>query len=427
MTTASLEERPSRPESEPPPVSDTPRSARARKRGGFKRYLLACGGLLLLVLGLAGLKGAQIATLVGFGKKAQAAGPPPEAVSTRRAEAQNWERVLSAVASVVSAKGVAISNDAPGIVARLHFDSGASVKQGQVLVELDSKVERAELASVRARQKLADTSLKRSQELIASGVVARAQVDADEAAFATARADESGLIAQIERKTLRAPFDGRLGLREVNLGQYLAPGTRVTVIESTVSDYVDFTLPQENLGRLEVGMPVRVSEETNDAMTAPRAPDAAPAAAKAPLEGKITAVDAGVDPATRAVKVRASLPNGAARLRPGMFVRVSVVLPERALVVAVPLTSVVRASYGDSVFVVEDKVDAAGKPGKVARQTFVQLGETRGDFVAIQKGVSAGEDVVSAGAFKLRNGAPVRIDNESVKQTPSLAPRPENR
>lgn len=427
MTTASLGEHPSRPHADA--LGEGPRPTGAPKRGRLKRYLLTIGGLIVLVGALAGLKGAQIATLIGFGEKMQAAGAPPEAVSTTVAEEQQWERVLSAVASVVSAKGVSISNDATGIVSRIHFDSGATVKQGQVLVELDSSVERAQLASIRARQKFADTTLKRSNELIASGVIARAQVDEAEAAFSASKADESGLIAQIERKTLRAPFSGRLGLREVNLGQYLAPGTRVTVIESTVSDYVDFTLPQENLGRLQVGMPVRVSEDTDGEQRAPGTGENQQqvAAGLPALEGQISAVDTSVDPGTRAVKVRATLPSDSARFRPGMFVRVSVILPEKAKVVVVPVVSVVRASYGDSLFVVEDKTGPQGKPGKFARQSFVQLGEMRGDFVAITKGLKPGEEVVTAGAFKLRNGAPLAIDNKSVPSKASLDPRPENR
>jgi len=426
MTTASLGEHPSHPHADA--LGGSPRPTGAPKRGRLKRYLLTIGGLIVLIGALAGLKGAQIATLIGFGQKMQAAGAPPEAVSTTVADEQQWERVLSAVASVVSAKGVGISNDAPGIVSRIHFDSGATVKQGQVLVELDSSVERAQLASIRARQKFADTTLKRSNELIASGVIARAQVDEAEAAFSASKADESGLIAQIERKTLRAPFSVRLGLREVNLGQYLAPGTRVTVIESTISDYVDFTLPQENLGRLQVGMPVRVTEDTDGEQRATNGESPQPVAAGLPpLEGQISAVDTSVDPATRAVKVRATLPSDSARFRPGMFVRVSVILPEKAKVVVVPVISVVRASYGDSLFVVEDKPGPQGKPGKFARQSFVQLGEMRGDFVAITKGLKPGEEVVTAGAFKLRNGAPLAIDNKSVPSKASLDPRPENR
>ncbi|HEY3499582.1 MAG TPA: efflux RND transporter periplasmic adaptor subunit, partial [Polyangiaceae bacterium] len=220
--------------------------------------------------------------------------------------------------------------------------------------------------------------------------------------------------------------------REVNLGQYLAPGTRVTVVESTGSDYVDFTLPQDNLGRVQNGLRVRISEETGAGASEVRAKE--PAAAEgggiqppAPIEGTIAAVDTNVDPVTRTMKVRAVLPGNNGRLRPGMFVRVAVVLPAKDTIVAVPITAVVRASYGDSVFVVEEKPGQNGKPGKSARQSFVQLGDMRGDFVAIEKGLQAGEEVVTAGAFKLRNGASIVIDNQSVKQNPSLTPQPENR
>jgi membrane fusion protein (multidrug efflux system) len=350
--------------------------------------------------------------LMSAGAAMQKAGPPPEAVSTRPAEAQTWESTLNAVASVVSAKGVALANDAPGVVARLYFDSGQSVRQGQVLVELDSRVERAQLASTKARRQLADTQLSRSQALVNEGVIAKAQVDTDEASFKTSSADQAALEAQIERKLIRAPFSGRVGLRQVNLGQYLAPGTTVAVLESADADFVDFTLPQATLDRLKVGMQVRASLE---------------GVTSAQAQGEISAVDPTIDPLTRAVRIRAKFPAQESSLSPGMFLRVSVVLPEKQAVTAVPVTALVHASYGDSVFVVESKPGPDGKPRPTARQKFVRLGETRGDFVNVVDGIKPGEAVVTSGAFKLRNGIPLLIDNQSVPQTPKLDPRPENR
>lgn len=375
------------------------------------RYVLVGLGLLALIGALAGVKVAQISKLIGMGKAMQAAGPPPETVNTQVTQKQTWERTLSSTASVVSARGVALSNDAPGIVSAIRFESGKVVKQGELLVELDTKVERAQLASTRARRDLAETALKRSQKLVASGAETQAQLDADDSTLKSLNADLAALEAQIARKSIRAPFAGKLGIRQVNLGQYLAPGTTVAVLEAEKQNYVDFTLPQQELPNLRLHMRVRVFE--------------AGSADKA-VEGEISAIDPAVDAATRNVKIRATLPNDEDRLRTGMFVQVEVVRPESAEVVAVPQTAVVHASYGDSVFVVHDKTLPSGKPGKVAEQKFVRLGGTHGDFVAIEQGVDAGEEVVSGGAFKLRNGSPVTVNND-VKPTPELNPRPPNR
>jgi membrane fusion protein (multidrug efflux system) len=349
--------------------------------------------------------------LIGMGETMKKAGPPPEVVGTTVAHKQVWENTLSAVASVVSARGVAVSNDAPGVVSRLYFDSGQSVKQGDILLELDTSVERAQLASLRARRELADISQKRSKALATSGAVAQAQVDADESSFKSLSADASALSAQISRKVLRAPFAGKLGLRQVNLGQYLAPGTTVTVLEGAKSAFIDFTLPQQALPKLQNGMKVR----------------ALLAGSSTPIaEGEISAIDPSVDPLTRNIKVRASLPGVDAQLRPGMFLRVEVVLPEQSEVVAVPQTAIVHASYGDSVFVGEDKPGPDGKPRKVAQQQFVKLGAARGDFVSVTDGLRAEQEVVTAGAFKLRNGIPLKVNN-SAGVTPALDPHPENR
>jgi membrane fusion protein (multidrug efflux system) len=374
------------------------------------RYVIVILGLIALVGGLVAIKGSQIGMLMGMGEAMKKAGPPPEVVATTQARKQTWESTLSAVGSVVTAKGVSVSNDAPGLVVRLHFDSGETVKQGAVLVELDTSVERAQLASLRARRDLAEISVKRSTALATSGAVAQSQVDADASSFKSLTADANALVAQISRKTIRAPFSGKLGIRQVNLGQYLAPGTAVTTLEAQKASLVDFSLPQQELPKLTVGMSVR---------------GLLSGAAK-PLEGVIDAIDPAVDPMTRNIKVRASLPDQESQLRPGMFLRVEVVLPEKTEVVAVPQTAIVHASYGDSVFSTEDKPGPDGKSRKVAQQRFVKVGRTRGDFVAVVDGLGADQEVVTAGAFKLRNGVPLKINNEGAAQ-PSLDPHPENR
>ena len=211
---------------------------------------------------------------------------------------------------------------------------------------------------------------------------------------------------------IRAPFSGRLGIREVNLGQYLAPGTRITVLESTKIVFVDFTLPQEQLGSLKLGMPVRALDTTNNAQLA---------------EGTLSAIDPAIDTTTRTVKGRASIPNRDNKLQPGMFVKAEIILPQNDRVTAVPTTALIHAAYGDSVFVVESKPAAVGqKPLTVARQQFVRPGETRGDFVDVLDGVKSGDEVVTSGAFKLRNGSSIVVNN-SVKLDPQLSPQPVNR
>jgi membrane fusion protein (multidrug efflux system) len=369
--------------------------------------------VLAIIAVLAGLKGAQIATLMRAGKKAQAAGPPPETVGSFVAEQQTWNETLESVGSVASSRGVSISNDAPGIVTKISFESGKKVRAGQVLVELDARVDRAQLASARARHGLAATNAERTRTLARSGAVAPAQKDTDEAQLASAVAEENALLAQIERKTVRAPFAGTLGIRLVNVGQYLAPGTPITVLESDESTFVDFTLPQQRLGAVAVGMPVRLTSAGDEG--------------SGPTEGRVNAIEPAVDPATRNVKLRATLPGERDHLRPGMFVNVSVVLPTEARVVAIPATAVVHASYGDSVFVVEGGSNSGrSKTPKNVRQQFVRLGQSKGDFVAIEDGIKAGDEVVTAGAFKLRNKARVVVNND-VKIQPEVAPRPPNR
>lgn len=389
-----------------PPRAPAPRHGRR-----WLRMVVVILAPVVLLTALGVIKFSQISRLIHAGAAAKKAGPPPEAVSTWKVERETWERTLHAVGSVVSAKGVAVANDAPGVVSTIRFESGDSVKQGQVLVQLDASVERAQLASVRARRGLAETSLARSRQLTATGVLSQSQLDTDAAAAKGLSADEAALVAQIDRKVIRAPFTGKLGLRQVNLGQYLAPGTTIAVLESADADYVDFTLPQENLAVLHNGMSVR----------------ATPEGAKEPVVGTVSAVNPTVDPATRNVVVRARFPQERSPLRPGMFLGVEVVLPEQKQVLAVPATAIVHASYGDSVFVVTDKRGEDGKAHKVAEQKFVKVGDSRGDFVDVSSGLKAGEEVVSSGAFKLRKGVPVTIDNLHAGEPPSLAPNPPNR
>lgn len=391
-----------------------------RRLSGVKRFLVAAGICLVVLVILAGTKFAQISSLIQAGKAAEAAGPPPEAVATEKATAMSWDAVIEAVGSVAAARGVTLSTESPGVVRAIRFESGAMVKAGQVLVELDTSVERAQLDSLSARRDLAETNAARTRELTKEGAYTKVQLDTDEAQLKTVSADVGALKAQIERKMVRAPFAGRLGIRAVNLGQYVNPGTPVAVLESQESVFVDFTISQQDLARVPVGSPVRIV-----------LPGANPPKT---LSGKIAAVDPSVDAITRSVKLRTSVQDDKDELKPGMFVNVSVELPERSNVVSIPATAVLRAPYGDSVFVIEPRKDDKGrpvngpdgKPAKMVRQQFVRVGRARGDFVAIEDGVKVGQEIVTQGAFKLRNNAPVMVNNQ-LKLTPSLNPKPENR
>lgn len=383
------------------------------------RYLITAAGLLSIVAALGSVKYLQISSLIGAAHAAEKAGPPPESVSTARSKEDSWPQTFRAVGSIIAAKGVTISNDAAGIVTNIYFESGARVRPGQVLLELDHGVERAQLTSARARQELAETTAGRSRTLTSSGVVPKTQLESDEATLKTSNADIDALQAQIARKIVRAPFAGQLGIRQINLGQYLNPGTPVVVLEAIDSVFVDFSLPQQQLSNVALGMTVRTTVSGTE---------------ETAIEGRLSAIDPAIDSTTRSIKLRATIPNGKGLLRPGMFADVDLVLPQELSVVAVPATAIVHASYGDSVFVVEDKklepgssqVSAAmSKPTRTVKQHFVRVGKARGDFVAIVEGLRPDEEVITEGAFKLRNGASIVINNEAPL-TPRLTPHPEN-
>ncbi len=411
------------------------------------RYVYT-GLALVVVIGiLAGIKGTQIGSLIAMGKAMEAAGPPPETVGSAVAEAAEWEATLSAVGSVVSEKGVTLKNEVAGVLKRLPVASGATVRAGQVVAELDVDVERAQLASLVAKRELASATLERSERLLEGGGVSRAQFDVDAASLKGLLADEAALRAQIARKTIRAPFAGKVGLRLASIGQYLAVGTAITTIESDDAIFIDFPLAQSALEHVSLGQEVRIFPEGDRAVVQGEKP-AQREATSAVIAGAVSAIEPRVDPRSRMVSIRATLPPEAlggdassdvaaqVGLRPGMFAPVSVVLRKTHQGIVVPVTALVRAPYGDSVFVIEaakPKEDASANdaafkeaPRLLARQSFVRVREIRGDFAMIDAGVEAGARVVSAGAFKLSNGAPVVINND-VGTTPSLQPDVINR
>jgi membrane fusion protein (multidrug efflux system) len=367
---------------------------------------------MIIMLGIVG----TFLGLIGYYKYSQrnamAAGgafqPPPEAVTTVMAASTEWDQTLTAIGSVVPVQGVTVSADLPGQVQSIAFESGKSVKAGQVLVQLDTSQERAQLASAEAKRELTRLDLNRARGLRDEKVVSQADLDAAEAAALQAEAAIAEIKATIGRKTIRAPFGGVLGIRQVNLGQYLNGGDPVVSLQSYDPIYVNFNVPQRELGRIRTGGEVQFTSEGIDGA----------------IPGKVSAIDSVVDATTRNVQVQALVRNTDRRLKAGMFVRAEMRLPERTTLVPLPASSILYAPYGDSVFIVEEITDKNGQRYKGVRQQVVKLGPARGDQVAVLSGVKPGEEVVSSGVFKLRNGAAVLVNNE-VQPANSANPKPE--
>ena len=373
-----------------------------------KRILLTLLGLLLVAGILAGIKGLQIFTMVGKGKSFT---PPPETVTTTKARPESWEVALRAVGSLEAAQGVTVSAELPGKVTRLAFIPGTWIEAGSLLLQQDTSSEEAQLRAAEAEAALAKVNFERLRMLVETNAVSKAAYDDGEAKHKQAMAQADTIRATIAKKTIRAPFSGRLGIRLVNLGQILKEGEPIVSLQAMDSIFINFMLPQQDLARIRPGLPVRI---TSDAL-----PDRT-------VAGKITAINPQADSATRNVRVQATAANKDELLRPGMFATVAVVLPGKNQVLAIPATAVLPAPYGDSVFVVEEQKDEkTGKSGLAVRQQFVRLGERRGDFVAVASGLEDGATVVSTGVFKLRNGQSVVVDN-GLSPKFSLDPEPGN-
>ena len=374
----------------------------------FKKIFLTVLFLLLLVGALAGAKVWQFQTM--FAAAAQMV-PPPTTVTTSTVSADRWQPTLDAVGSVVAVQGVTISAEVAGTVKRLAFESGATVRAGEVLVELDDAVEQAQLRSASANADLSRLNLERARNLRPRNLVSQSDFDSAEAQAKQADAQVDNIRAVIAKKTIRAPFAGRLGIRQINLGQFLDGGAAIVSLQALDPVYVDFSLPQQELARLRVGMVVRVTS------------DAAPGQT---FIGTLSVISPEIDALTRNVRLRATFDNRSGRLQPGMYVSVAAVLPTAQQVLMIPITAVRYAPYGDSVFVVEDRKDEkTGVVGKVAVQKFVRLGPSRGDFVVVESGLNAGETLISTGVFKLRNNAPVAVDNTLAPDF-QLNPKPAN-
>lgn len=370
------------------------------------RLFLVAAVLLALVVVLAGVKALQIRAMV---EKKKHFVPPPEVVTSAVATSETWENALQAVGSLAAVQGVTVAAETSGKVVRIAFAPGTAVKAGAVLIQQDTAAEEAQLRAANSAAELARLNLERYKGLLATNSIAQVTFDNAEAQHKQAVAQADAIRAVIAKKHIRAPFAGRLGIRLVNLGQVLKEGEPVVTLQALDPIFVNFQLPQQDLTRLQIGLPVKLTADT---------------LADQGIEGQITTINPEVDSATRNIRVQATVKNPAEALRPGMFADVRVILPEQRAVVAIPATAVLAAPYGDSVFVIETKKDEqSGQPATVVRQQFVRLGAKRGDFVAVTSGLKEGETVVSSGVFKLRNGQAVKVDNTLAPQF-QLAPKP---
>ena len=385
-----------------------------------KRMLIMIGAMLAVLALLVGGFILHIQKLIASAPK-----PAPQTVTTTKVSSQDWQPALAAVGSVAPVRGVDVTTEIAGLVREIHFKSGQDVHQGDVLVELNADSDKAQLAALEAAAELSGTVLKRDKAQFDAQAIAQAQVDADAADLKSKRALADQQKAIIDKKTIRAPFSGKLGITTVNPGQYVNPGDKIVTLQTIDPIYVDFNLPQKAIGSLQVGQVVNV---TSDGFAGTVFP------------GKITAISPKVDTTTRNIVVEATLTNPKHQLLPGMFANAAVEVGDKKHYLTLPQTAITYNPYGSTVFLVmtadqaaaaarataasggaSAPANAASGAGLVVQQAFVTTGETRGDQVAILSGLKEGEQVVTSGQVKLKNGTSIVIDNTIV---PANSPNP---
>ncbi|HUC30227.1 MAG TPA: efflux RND transporter periplasmic adaptor subunit [Candidatus Acidoferrum sp.] len=372
-----------------------------------KRMILMLVVVLALLGGLGFIKFRQIEVAIAQGASFQM---PPTAVTTVVATRETWPSTLSVIGTAAAIQGVTVSADLPGTVDKIHFESGQWVHEGDVLVELDTRQERAQLASLEAQRDLAGINYDRAQQLVKAGVISRSEYDNATAQQKATEAQVGDIKAAIARKTIHAPFTGSLGIRQISLGQYLAAGQAIVALESLNPIYVNFGVPQQDTPNVVLGHALRVTNNDLPGIA---------------FVGRITALDSIINEQTRNIQVQATLSNKGDKLRPGMFVQVELPLGQPRQVVPLPASAINYAPYGDSVYIVSDMKDAKGNSYRGVRQQVVKIAGSRGDQVAVTSGVNPGDEVVSSGVFRLRNGAPVLVNN-TVKPGNSPSPKPED-
>jgi membrane fusion protein (multidrug efflux system) len=369
----------------------------------FKK-ILTLGGLLALIAIIVIIKVLQIKALIAAPKPVE-----NDSVSSAPATELTWNPTINLIGDVTAVQGVTLAAELDGKIVGINVESGARVKAGDILIQQDVTSETAQLRSLEAASEYAKITLKRQHELLEKQTISQADLDNSDSQYKQSVAAADNIRATIAKKTIRAPFDGRVGIRLVNVGQVLKAGDQILPLQQLDPIYVNFLVPQQRLSVLKTGISVKLTSDS--------APDKS-------FTGTVTAIDPNVDPSTRNVKVQATLKNEGELLRPGMFVNVEVALPQENKVIAIPTTAILYAPYGDSVFIVDKKKnETTGQMETVARQSFVQLGESRGDFVAVTSGLKPGEEVVTAGVFKLRNGVAITVHNEGAPVA-QIAPKP---
>jgi membrane fusion protein (multidrug efflux system) len=380
-------------------MHDVAKPVKTQMKSKLRTMGVAVGSLITLVIIIVGIKGLQIGKMMSTPMVI-----PPTTVSSVTVKEEDWAPTLSAVGSISAVQGAVVSSELGGVVSQIAFKNGGTAKKGDLLVQLDASAEQAQLKSAEADLELARADLERSRELVGRKVISKAEIDAAESKFKQKEGGVEQMRSMIAKKTVRAPFDGQLGIRQVNVGQMINAGQQVVPLTSLDPVFADFALPQQYLGQLTPGLEVNVTT------------DALPGRV---FNGKVTAINSMVDSSTRNITLQATLENPDHALRPGMFAKAEVALPQKHKTLVVPGSAISYAPFGDSVFVIDKKKDEkTDKESQVIRQQFVRVGEARGDFVAITQGLKAGEIVVSTGVFKLRNGMTVTINND-------LAPKPQ--
>jgi membrane fusion protein (multidrug efflux system) len=372
-----------------------------------KRMILMLVVMAALLGGLGFAKFRQVETAIAQGASFQ---PPPTAVTTVVAQKETWPSTLSVIGTAAAIEGVTVSADLPGTIDKIHFESGQWVHEGDILIELDTRQERAQLANLEAQRDLAKINFGRAQELVKAGVISKSEYDNATAQQKATEAQVGDIRAAIARKTIHAPFSGLLGIRQVSLGQYLAAGQSIVPLQSLSPIYVNFGVPQQETPKVVPGHVLRVTNGDLPGMA---------------FTGRITALDSVINEQTRNIQVQATITNKDNKLRPGMYVQVELPLGQPRQVVPLPASAINYAPYGDSVFIVAEMKDAKGNTYRGVRQQVVKVEGSRGDQVAIISGINPGDEVVSSGVFRLRNGAPIQVNN-TVKPGNNTSPKPED-
>ena len=368
-----------------------------------KKVFFAVLLVVLIFGGLAAVKVLQIKSMIAAGK---AFVPPPDTVTMATAQDEKWQSELPAIGSIAAVQGVTVTTEIAGTIKEINFESGAVVTNGTLLVRLDTSSEEAQLRALDSQAELAGINVERTRKLRADNTISQSELDTAEFALKQNQANADNIRATIAKKTIRAPFAGRLGIRQVNLGQFLDLGKPIVSLQSLVPVYANFSLPQQNLGQLKTGLPVRVTTDAYPGRD---------------FTGTLTTINPDLDESTRSVTLQATLDNADQALHPGMFARISVLLPQEKDVLVIPLTAVLSAPFGDTVYVVEPGTNGT----LTARSQLIRTGAARGDYVTVEAGLKAGDKVVSTGVFKMRNGGSVVEDNTLTPKA-SQTPQPNN-